>query len=39
VRQVAASAPTTPLQPEDAPVLERVNLVEPPAPDLGSSLS
>jgi hypothetical protein len=38
-RQVAASAPTTPLQPEDAPVLERVNLVEPPAPDLGSSLS
>ena len=35
-RQVAASAPTTPLQPEDAPVLERVDLVEPPAPDLGA---
>src|SRR5689334_14745282 len=38
-RQAAASAPTTPLQPEDAPVLERVNLAEPPAPDVGPSLS
>ena len=35
-RQAAAAAPTTPLQPEDAPVLEQVRLVEPPAPDLGA---
>jgi putative oxidoreductase len=34
-RQAAAAAPTTPLHPEDAPVLERVDLVDPPAPDLG----
>jgi putative oxidoreductase len=34
-RQAVAAAPTTPLHAEDAPVLEQVNLVEPPAPDLG----
>lgn len=38
-RQAAASAPTTPLQPEDAPVLEHVTLTEPPAPDLGTQPS
>jgi putative oxidoreductase len=38
-RQAAAAAPTTPLQPEDAPVLEQVPLVELPAPDLGTQPS
>ena len=38
-RQAAAAAPTTPLHAEDAPVLEQVHLVEPPAADLGSQPS